>query len=228
MASVLSKPLGAVGAASLVAGSIAITMAVKAGGARSRTARFVLAALLCGVGFLVAVWLQFSVLLRHHTLIARESSSPEAAIWVYDGVLISESPTDISLDGLRAPWPPDAADASVASTNAVAPIELDIHSICPADVAGAASGPPAVYMIPADAVIDRSNYGPWKNLFFACYFTLNAAVAAHLIVAMFVTAAMLLKSIYSPAPFKRLPVLAVFWRFITCAGVVVAVLMVLS
>ena len=99
-----------------------------------------------------------------------------SGVFVYDGHVRQSDPGQITLRGYRMPMP-TAADYHGT---------FDIHLVSEDDVRAGAikagqSGDEQEYTIPAALVSTDIAYGPFKNIFYACYFTLTGIHGLHVL-----------------------------------------------
>lgn len=205
MSRVLNKPLVGIGTIALILSCLTTASAVsaaKAGRTRKLAISLILTIILAGA-FLSTMVTQFRDNWFHQTVIARAPGDVSSNQFVYDGSLISESRDSIVLHGVRS---------SIATS-------LDLHDISPADVRSADAAEKD-YTVAKPDILDRDNYFPWRNIFFACYFTLTSVHALHVIAGM----AVLLVLFAQAARGKPLPAateyLSLYWYFLTAVWLI--------
>ena len=209
-AAVLNKVLGGINTLILLGSSATIAMAVGAA-RRNKPGKaiacmgltLVLAALFLGIKA-SEYWDKFC----HYTLIARMS---DGTSYVYDGGT-HMGKGGFVLYGYRAPLPADNT--------------WDIHLTSPQQMREASGlTSPQTYQIPSSAILEQMNYGPWKNIFFACYFTLTAVHAVHVIGGMIAIAILLLGTAIRKIQPAAIEYVAIYWYFVDVVWIFLFVLL---
>ncbi len=201
MAQVLNKTLAGTNTLVLILSSLTMALAVDAAqnNKAKKAAGMLFITFLCSCGFMVIKGIEYNDKWHHNTIVARESG-PTGAIYVYDGHVLSEDATTIELNGYRKTLVPGMA--------------FDIHLIAPADVKTTDDQEETVFKIPIDTVSERINYFPWKNMFFACYFTLTGVHGIHVLggmIAIFLLLAQALRGKLFPAQTEYV---GLYWHFV--------------
>jgi heme/copper-type cytochrome/quinol oxidase subunit 3 len=146
----LSLWIGLGSAAFLISSSVAMF------GKRIRSNRI---AVVFAVLFLLLQFVQWKMLLDHHTIVARS----RGAFSVIDGDEVGGT-GKISCNARRMELPTG----------------FDIHQVTAFDFAGVKES----CTITTNDVLQDLNYGPWRNNFFACYFLFTTVHVLHLIAGM--------------------------------------------
>jgi heme/copper-type cytochrome/quinol oxidase subunit 3 len=223
--------------------------AVAIGSRRSRTEtpRGVAAALtitlLAGAVVLGLTGFQWHRLLNRATVIAIDPAS--RAQHVYDGTAASRDARTLRIDGLRAPadrFPqldPHAIgveqfrdrNASPVPATPASPFTPDIlermatqASRLPA-ANDANSQPTAGSFDIALAGATVVTYGPWKNVYFSCFYLLSGTLALHVLVAMLLSAIALRRTVARTLNAPLLAATNLYWQFVTLATLVVSLLL---
>ena len=177
-AAVLSKWLAGINTVVLIASSLTMALAVDASqkGNRSRTVLFLALTLACAFGFAGIKAVEYTEKFNHYTLLVKDSSSG-TGIYVYDGH-VHDHGDELHIHGYRMPMPAPprpAPDAPPASGS------FDIHLISQVDVKAKAENKDKEqeYTVKKSDVTNKLNYGPWRNTFFASYFTLTGVHMLH-------------------------------------------------
>ena len=194
-AAVLSKPLAATNTVVLILSSLTMALAVDAAqkGQRNKVITCLMLTFLCACGFMVIKGIEYNDKWVHHTIVYRENVSADpkqAKFYVVDGHVTHRDSNELRIHGSRMEVPRESS-------------AFDIHLIAESDIkaggeAHPASGSPAAekssgqdtahqethepeYTIPIANISQDINYMPWKNLFFASYFTLTGVHGIHVI-----------------------------------------------
>lgn len=165
-AEVLSKTLAGVNTVVLILSSATMYVAVDAAvkGNRTRTILGLLVTFLCACTFMGIKAVEYGEKFAHATVVAAESQA--GPVYVYDGHLHGHGAERI-LSGYRA----DLSSFPGFNINLIA--EADVK---------AASGQATSqeFHLPAQ-VSQEITYGPWKNVFYACYFTATGVHGVHVL-----------------------------------------------
>jgi cytochrome c oxidase subunit 3 len=180
-AEALSKPLAGLNTLVLIFSSLTMALSVDAAQKGDRKKVFVglLVTLLCACGFLVIKTIEYRAKYYHHTIVARDTS--DGRTYVYDGHEQSHDANSITLQADRKELLPGHP--------------FDIHLVSEMDVKGEPEGtePHVAEARPERTAGERSwtlqradiaqdmRYGPAKNLFYGCYFTLTGIHGLHVI-----------------------------------------------
>ena len=105
--------------------------------------------------------------LTHHTIVAFDKDAKQ--IWVYDGHIKQRTDESITLEGFKMQRP-EAFSINWISETAVE------------EGSGYKHGEP----VPVHTILTRNvsqdiTYGPWKNIFYACYFALTGVHGVHVV-----------------------------------------------
>jgi cytochrome c oxidase subunit 3 len=180
-ASMLNKTLAAVNTVVLIASSLTMALAVDASqkGNRRNTVLFLALTLLCAFGFAGIKAIEYSDKFHHYTMQVKDSSSP-TRIYVYDGH-VHEHEGELKIHGYRMPMPapPDPAKAGAEAAPPASAV-FDLHLISERDIEQrSGADKPQDFTVKEEDVTNRLNYGPWRNTFFASYFTLTGVHMIH-------------------------------------------------
>jgi cytochrome c oxidase subunit III len=165
-AKVLSKALAGVNTVVLIFSSLTMALAVDASqrGDRKRTILCLAITLVCAIGFLGIKFKEYYDKAVHHTFQVVDQSSP-TGVFVYDGH-VHKHADKWMVTGYRMPMQEHG--------------QFDIHLVCEEDVKKAGE-PVKDAEIEPDRVTNDINYGPWKSIFYACYFALTGVHGIHVI-----------------------------------------------
>jgi cytochrome c oxidase subunit III len=179
-AAALGKTLAGINTLVLLISSFTMSRAVDAARKNDSrgTARFLALTILCALVFLGIKTREYFDKFSHHTIVARGDDAG-LGIFVYDGHVRQATPGEIILRGYRMPMP---STADYRGT-------FDIHLVSENDVrAGAIKAGQGAneqeYTIPTALIGTDIAYGPFKNIFYACYFTLTGVHGLHVIAGM--------------------------------------------
>ena len=165
-AEVLSKAWAGLNTVVLIFSSLTMALAVDASqkGDRKRTIACLAITIACAFGFMGIKAIEYTDKFGHYTFQVVDQSSP-TGVFVYDAH-VHKHGNEWEVTGYRMPMPERQA--------------FDIHLVSEADVKAKGE---AVKQekIDASRVTNGVSYGPWKSIFFACYFTLTGVHGIHVI-----------------------------------------------
>ena len=164
--------------------------------------------LLCAFAFLGVKTVEWTGEAHHRTIVAHDSS---AGVYVYDGHVKKEAPNgDIDLEGYRAPMEAYAGNK----------IGFDIHLVSEESLkrflqAGSEKKiPTEEFHIHASDIGTQINYGPWKNIFFACYFTLTGIHGLHVIGGIIPLSILLIQGLRGKVFSNHIEYVGLYWHFV--------------
>jgi len=202
----LSKPLAAVNTLVLIMSSLTMALAVDAAqkANRGRLVLMLAITLACAFGFMLIKYIEYSDKFSHYSVVAKDSSDNK--IYVYDGHghWVNNGAT-LELNGTRAPMPEGT---------------FDIHWISAAGVERLAGAPAGGHAEHHDYKLDKSNitqaitYGPWKNIFYACYFTLTGVHGLHVIGGIIPISLLLAQAIRGRIFAPHTEYVGLYWHFV--------------
>jgi len=174
----LDKRLAGINTLVLIFSSLTMALSVDAAqkGNKSRTTVCLLLTLLCACGFMCIKAVEYTNKFTHHTVVAKNPADGNK-LYVYDGHSHGKTADALELMGVAAPVPTDGP--------------FDIHWMSEKQVeqlAGMAKteGEGAertgkLWTIKRSDISQDITYGPWKNIFFACYFALTGIHGLHVV-----------------------------------------------
>jgi cytochrome c oxidase subunit 3 len=212
---VLSKGLGAANTVILLLSSLTMALAVDASqkGKRERTIVCLLLTFLCASAFMV-IKLRFEYFDKwnHHTVVYRDSSS-ESGFSVIDGHVNRDKTNDATLvlEGATMPMPTHG--------------QFDIHLVSEEDIekgvvtpTGSAHEHPEGKIqeisIPRTAIAQDINYMPWKNIFYACYFTLTGVHGVHVLGGMIPILMLMAQAMRGKLYPAHTEYIGLYWHFV--------------
>jgi cytochrome c oxidase subunit III len=224
MAGILSKPLAGTNTLVLILSSLTMALAVDASqkGNRQKTIVYLLITFLCACGFMVIKGIEYSDKWHHHTIVYRDSSSA-SGFSVFDGHVESMNEATFVGHGARTELP------SKGQFDIHLVTEEDVHhGVVTANIGstehasgehgsadhGAAKGVEGEVHIPKSAIAQDINYMPWKNIFYACYFTLTGVHGVHVLggmVPIFLLMAQAIRGKLFPAQTEYV---GLYWHFV--------------
>jgi cytochrome c oxidase subunit 3 len=199
-AAILSKPLAGTNTIVLILSSVTMYMAVDAAhkGLRNRLILGLLITFLCASTFMGIKYVEYKSKFTHHTIVARESQ--HGPVYVYDGHVIEKGangqPT--KLEGFRAEQPQNF------NINLIS--EGDVHHL---------SGQSEAKEFDLPATISQDiTYGPWKNVFFASYFTTTGVHGVHVLGGMVALAILLGNALRGRVLPPHTEYVGLYWHFV--------------
>jgi cytochrome c oxidase subunit 3 len=202
-AEILSKPLAGLNTLVLIFSSLTMALAVDASqkGLRSRTSLMLLLTFLCACGFMLIKTIEYADKFTHHTVVAKDAS--DGRLYVYDGHAAGGDDAVFKLDAVRMPLPEE---------------NFNIHWISAHGIEEAIGGgghvEHTVYDIPRAGITQDVSYGPWKNIFYACYFTLTGVHGVHVIGGMIPILFLLIHSLRGKLFPAHTEYVGLYWHFV--------------
>jgi cytochrome c oxidase subunit 3 len=174
-ANVLSKIAAGANTLVLIFSSLTMALAVDAAqkGDRRKLSLCLLVTLLCAAGFMGIKYYEYTDKLGrpfthyegHQTLVATDAATKTA--YAYDGHVHGHG-DEVEVTGFRMPL---TADQS-----------FDIHTASEEGIEKMSGAHKAeTWTLPRKSIGTSITYGPWKNIFFACYFALTGIHGLHVI-----------------------------------------------
>ncbi len=196
----LSKPLAALNTLVLIFSSLTMALAVDASqrGDRRRTSAFLAVTLACAFGFLVIKSIEYRSKLHHSTVVAVETTGAKAA-YVYDGHW-HEHDGKREFVGYRMPAPAKG---------------FDLHRVSEAQVRRASgTSEPETFDLSAATINSEENYGPWRNIFYSCYFALTGVHGLHVVGGILAIAILLAQSARGKILPAHTEYTGLYWHFV--------------
>ena len=196
----LSKWLAGTNTLVLIFSSLTMALAVDAAqkGNRGRHTLMLLLTLVCAGGFMVIKAIEYTEKFHHRTVVAVEKTGKKEA-FVYDGHWKDESKK--IFDGYRAPIPDN----------------FDIHLASAASVKRAAGGESAhhqEYDLSKMTIGAEMNYGPWRNIFYSCYYALTGVHGLHVVGGIVALVILLAQSLRGKIFPEATEYTGLYWHFV--------------
>ena len=196
----LNKLLAGINTVVLILSSVTMYIAVDAAakGMRNRVIAALTATFLCACGFMVIKYFEYTAKFEHYTVVAKESPTSSEA-FVYDGHLHEH-------DGHR----------TIHGYRATVPKNFDIHLVSEHDVKEwSGQKEPQEFEIPAkDKTAHEVNYGPWKNNFYASYFTATGVHGVHVVGGMIPIAFLIIFALRGRLLPHHTEYVGLYWHFV--------------
>jgi len=199
----LSKAWAGLNTVVLIFSSLTMALAVDAAqkGQRKFVVRNLLLTFLCAAAFLGVKAIEYTDKIHHQTIVARDSS----AVYVYDGHTRQAKDGAITLTGYRMPMPRPEPGRT----------EFDIHLVSEEQVKSLSGTTKEQTFIIRPADLNTAiTYGPWKNLFFAAYFTLTGLHALHVFGGMIALGILLSQSLRGKLFPAHTEYVGLYWHFV--------------
>jgi cytochrome c oxidase subunit 3 len=238
-AAALSKPWAGANTLVLIFSSLTMALAVDAAQKhnRNRVILFLSLTFLCAFGFMCIKGIEYQSKVAifgpknvHHTIIARDEKESDK-FWCYDGHAKSDDGKTITLEGVRMPL--TDKDTSF-NPHLVSEAYVEEH---PNGTGGgeAAAGDMGHAGEKAEAraemkgkeakgqqtfVISKANintdlqYGPWKNIFYSCYFTLTGIHGLHVLGGMVPIGFLLIQAMRGKVFAAHTEYVGLYWHFV--------------
>ena len=205
---VMNKWAGGINTLILLSSSFLMAKSVTAAakGERKKLIASLALVLLFAATFLGIKASEYRDKLTHYTLVA----PGQGKLMIYDGHLRRVNDR-VEITGFAAPMPGGS--------------DWDIHFSTPQQVRQMGDGVEQTYVIPANSIREQINDGPWKNIFFACYFTLTAVHAVHLLGGMIAVLILLILASRGKIKSEAMEYVAIYWHFVDLVWIFLFVLL---
>lgn len=198
-ASTLNTSLATINTVVLLLSSLTMALAVDSAvraNAR-RTASFLAITVACGVIFCGIKAVEYRGKLQHYTAVAFDPHAKTNS--VFDGHLQERTEQELVLRGFRSTTTPG----------------FNIHLVSPSDVRTAADREEAqLFRIPITTISQSISYGPWKNNFYASYFTLTGLHVLHLLGGMVAILILLIHALRGTTLGAATEYVGLYWHFV--------------
>lgn len=199
----LSKSLGATNTLILILSSLTMALAVDAGqkNNRGRVIVCLLLTFLCACVFLGIKGIEYRDKWYHHTVVYRDAAT-SSILWAVDGHedLAKSNENMLVIHGPRMQIEPHS--------------DFDIHMVGETDLEGQGSNSAAGIAIPRANIVQDINYLPYKNIFFASYFTLTAVHGVHVLGGMIALFLLLMQALRGKLYPRHMEYVGVYWHFV--------------
>jgi cytochrome c oxidase subunit 3 len=207
-AETLNRWMGGINTVVLILSSVTMYIAVDAAHAmkRARVIVALVATFLCASTFMCIKYFEYMAKFTHHTVVARESAT--GPLYVYDGHWHGEG-AERHLVGYRAEV------TAFPGFNIHLISEHDVHHRAAED---AGKKPeefaPQEHHIDPQFVSQDITYGPWKNNFFACYFTATGVHGIHVLGGMIPISFLAIFAIRGKVLPNHTEYVGLYWHFV--------------
>jgi cytochrome c oxidase subunit III len=214
----LSKPWAALNTLVLIFSSLTMALAVDAAqkANRSRVVLMLALTLLCAFGFMVIKTIEYTGKFTHYTAVAKDPADKK--VYIYDGHGHYEGDGTLVLHGVRAPVPEGRFDIHWISEQGVERLagtggEGVAHAAEGASIKHEVGEHPEYRLAKAN-VAQAINYGPWKNIFYACYFTLTGIHGLHVVGGIVAIGLLLAQAIRGKVFAPHTEYVGLYWHFV--------------
>jgi heme/copper-type cytochrome/quinol oxidase subunit 3 len=176
---------------------------------RKKTILFLSATILCAFVFMGIKYNEYGSKFTHHTIVGREVK--DGPLYVYDGHAVTEGGEKM-IHGFRA----ETSLIEGFNINLVA--EEDVKNAA-AKAAGKTTEadlngfPEQEFKMP-EFVAQDITYGPWKNVFYACYFTTTGVHACHVIGGIVALGFLLIHALRGKVLAPHIEYVGLYWHFV--------------
>ena len=209
-AAALSKTLAGINTLVLIFSSLTMALAVDAAqkGLKNRTIICLSITLLCAIGFMSIKYVEYSDKLTHYTIVTKEA---DGKFYVYDGHLAHRGKTAdaIKLTHAHRMEMPAEGPFNIhwMSAHQVEAMEKLQHG-------EAGDGHGADYTLARNTISQAITYGPWKNIFYACYFTTTAVHGLHVLGGIVALSMLLAHAIRGNLFAPHTEYVGLYWHFV--------------
>jgi len=236
----LSKTAATINTLVLIFSSLTMALSVDAAqkGNKKRMVQCLFLTLVCAFTFMAIKAYEYTNKAHHRTIVATDSS---AGVFVYDGHVRHQYPTgDKSLMGLLATCkgflidkfvffvPDEESNGDIVLEGYRVPLEkyagkstgFDIHLVSEHSVEealttqGGSAPKPEEFHIRAADIGTQITYGPWKNIFYACYFTLTGVHGLHVLCGIIPLTFLLLQGLRGKIFAQHIEYVGLYWHFV--------------
>jgi cytochrome c oxidase subunit 3 len=198
-AQVLSKPLAGLNTLVLIFSSLTMALSVEAAqrGDRQRLIKCLAVTLACAFGFMVIKAIEYADKANHHTLVYNDPDTKQA--FALDGHVHAGQGGLLEFEGYRMPLPDRGFDIHLASEH---------------DIKAAAGGKKETLKLDPKHVGADVVYGPWKNIFFSCYYALTGIHGLHVIGGIIPLVILLVQAIRGKILPGHTEYVGLYWHFV--------------
>lgn len=205
-AEALSKPLAGINTLVLILSSVTMYIAVESAQKhlKGRTIVALLVTILCGLTFMGIKYIEYEAKFTHHTIVVRESPN-DPKVHVLDGHVHGHG-AERTLFGYKAAVP-DGFNINLVA-------EPDVHHWA-AKEAGVKPEELKPQEYPIHGIVSQDiTYGPWKNIFYASYFTTTGVHGAHVIGGLVALAMLLVHALRGKILPEHTEYVGLYWHFV--------------
>ncbi len=210
---------------------------------RKKLSVFLAITIVCAFGFMLIKYFEYKAKLTHHTIVATEvdATTKKPVVYVYDGHMIEKGDKAYKIEGFRARIDPDKPGElpfnihwmSEKSVKELAAMQASpAHAAAMVDVPGGgeakeeakaevkSAGHDLTESHGEEWTIDKSKiaqditYGPWKNIFFASYFTLTGIHGIHVLGGIIALGILLIQSFRGKVFAAQTEYVGLYWHFV--------------
>jgi cytochrome c oxidase subunit 3 len=206
-AEALSKTLAGINTLVLILSSVTMYIAVESAQKmlRGRTIAALSATILCAFTFMVIKYFEYEAKFTHHTIVVRESPN-DPKVYVLDGHVHGHG-AERTLTGYRAAVPESGFNINLVS-------ESDVHHWA-AKEAGVDPRDLKPKEYPINGIVSQDiTYGPWKNIFYASYFTTTGIHGAHVLGGIIALGLLLAHAIRGKLLPPHTEYVGLYWHFV--------------
>jgi cytochrome c oxidase subunit 3 len=210
-AGALSKTLAGINTLVLIFSSLTMALAVDAAqkGAITRLRIMLLLTFLCACGFMSIKFKEYNDKLTHHTIVARSDDGKQ--LLIYDGHKESETADEIVFAGHKAVVEPGPFDAHWMSAKGV---EMLAEKQGGEHAPEASHGEHPTHHIKKATISQDITYGPWKNIFYACYFVTTGVHGLHVLGGMVALALLFGHAVRGKVLAPHTEYVGLYWHFV--------------
>jgi cytochrome c oxidase subunit 3 len=207
-AAILSKTLAGANTIVLILSSVTMYIAVDGAhhGNRGRVIGGLLVTFLCASAFMGIKYVEYKDKLTHHTIVAAASQNEPA--YVYDGHVHANADGSRTLNGYRIPIPAQNFNIHLISEGEVHHEAARLAGKAPADF------PAQDYVLRPNQISRDVTYGPWKNVFFASYFTATGVHGVHVLGGMVPIGILLVQALRNKLLPYHTEYVGLYWHFV--------------
>jgi cytochrome c oxidase subunit 3 len=134
----------------------------------------------------------------------------DGGIWVYDGH-VHDHGESYAFEGYRIPYPVndrDGVNMNTISEHGVRLVAANAAGVKPEEMK------PLEADIPKAWITNKINYGPWKNIFYSCYFALTAVHGVHVLGGMIPISILMIQAARGKIFAHHTEYTGLYWHFV--------------
>jgi cytochrome c oxidase subunit 3 len=202
----LSKPLAGVNTLVLIFSSLTMALSVDAAqkGDRKRLIKFLWITFACALTFMAIKAYEYNDKFHHYTMVVRQGEET----YVYDGHL-SEKEGKREVHGVRAKLQDPSVNIHFAGAE-----WIEEHARKTGQIGSGEHLKHETYDITKGHDAQKVSYGPWKNLFFSCYFAATGVHGLHVVGGMIPLAILAIQAFRNRIFPEATEYVGLYWHFV--------------
>ena len=208
-AAALSKTLAGINTLVLIFSSLTMALAVDAAqkGLKNRTIICLSITILCALAFMGIKYKEYTDKFTHYTVVTKEA---DGKFYVYDGHLAEKTGDALKLTHAhRMEMPAEGGTFNIHWMSA-----HQVGAMEKMQKGEAAHEHGDDYTLPRNTISQAITYGPWKNIFYACYFTTTGIHGLHVVGGIVALAMLLAHALRGKLFAPHTEYVGLYWHFV--------------